>query len=95
MRDRQIRADLTESPIQNEGPIVEERISLEPSSTSASVDLEIASDDRIITLSLTPQDARQLIFSLHRAIHDHFRERDRAARWQRQQNPKLDKGRKL
>ena len=94
MRDRQIRADLTESPIQNEGPIVEERISLEPSSTSASVDLEIASDDRIITLSLTPQDARQLIFSLHRAVHAHYRERARAARWQRQQNPKPGKERK-
>ena len=86
MQDRQIRADLAESPIQNEGPIVEERISIEPSVTSASVDLEIASDDRIITLSLTPQDARQLIFSLHRAVHEHYRERDRAARWQRQQS---------
>ena len=86
MQDRQIRADLAESPIQNEGPIVEERISIEPSVTSASVDLEIASDDRVITLSLTPQDARQLIFSLHRAVHDHYRERARAARWQRQQS---------
>ena len=86
MQDRQIRADLAESPIQNEGPIVEERISIEPSVTSASVDLEIASDDRVITLSLTVQDARRLIFSLHRAIHNHYRERARAARWQRQQS---------
>lgn len=88
MRDRQIRADLTESSIQNEDPLVEERVSLGPSSTSASVDREIASDDRVITLSLTPQDARQLIFSLHRAVHEHYREPARAAPWQRQQNPR-------
>ena len=95
MRHRLMAGDLIESPIHGNDPIVEERISLEPGATSASVDLEIASDDRIITLSLTPQDARQLIFSLHRAVQEHYRERDRAARWQRQQNPKRDKGRKL
>ena len=86
MQNRLMAGDLTENPIHGGGPIVEERISFEPSATSASVDLEIASDDRIITLSLTPQDARQLIFSLHRAVHDHYRERARAARWQRQQS---------
>ena len=86
MRNRLMRCDLVESPIQGHGPIVEERITLEPGATSASVDLEIASDDRVITLSLTVRDARQLIFSLHRAIHDHYRERARAARWQRQQS---------
>lgn len=94
MRDRQIRADLTESSIQNEGPLVEERTFLEPSSTSASVDREIASDDRVITLSLTPQDARQLIFSLHRVVHALYREPARAASWQRQKNPKPGTGRK-
>ena len=91
MRRRLMAGDLTESPIQGRGPIVEERVSLEPSATSASVDLEIASDDRIITLSLTPQDARQLLFSLHKAIHDHYRERGRAAQWQ--QHAQRRKGR--
>ena len=86
MRNQLIGGDLVESSIQSHCPIVEERISLEPSATSVSVDLEIASDERVITLSLTVQDARQLIFSLHRAIHDHYRERARAARWQRQQS---------
>ncbi len=86
MRHRLMRGDLVESPIHGNAPIVEERISIEPSATSASVDLEIASDDRVITLSLTVQDARRLIFSLHRAIHNHYRERARAARWQRQQS---------
>ena len=86
MRNRLMGGDLVESPIQGHGPVVEERISLEPSATSSSVDLEIASDDRVITLSLTAQDARQLIFSLHRAVHDHYCEQARAARWQRQQH---------
>ena len=95
MRHRLMAGDLTESHIHGNGPLVEERISLEPSAASASVDLEIASDDRIITLSLAPQDARQLIFSLHRAVHEHYCERDRVVQWQRQQNPKRDKGRKL
>ena len=89
MRRRLMAGDLTESPIQGRGPIAEERASLEPSATSASVDLEIAS--RIITLSLTAQDARQLLFSLHKAIHDHYRERARAAQWQ--QHAKRRKGR--
>lgn len=94
MRNRQIVGDLSESHIHSNDHIVEERVFLQPSSSSASVDLEIASDDRVITVSLTAQDACQLIFSLHRAIHEHYREHARAARWQRLQNPKCRKGRK-